>query len=64
VLGGDHTITLPCIRAMKKAYGGRGFGVICFDAYPDYLEKRSGLDETHASQGKRVAEEVGPENLL
>jgi len=64
VLGGDHTLTLPCIRAMKKAYGGGGLGVICFDAHPDYLEKRSGLDETHASQGKRVAEEVGPENLF
>ena len=64
VLGGDHTITLSCIRAVKKVYGREGLGVVCFDAHPDYLEKRGGLRETHASQGRRVAEEIGPQNLF
>jgi arginase family enzyme len=64
ILGGDHSITLPCIRALKKIYAKENLGIIYFDAHPDYLPSRSGLKETHASQARRVAEEVGPENVF
>lgn len=64
ILGGDHSLTLPGIRAVKKIYGKEGLGIIYFDAHPDYLNSRSGLKETHASQAQRVAEEIGPENLF
>ena len=64
ILGGDHSLTLPCIRAVKKIYGKEKLGIIYFDAHPDYLNSRDGLRETHASQAKRVSEEIGAENVL
>lgn len=64
ILGGDHTVTLPCVRAVKRVYGVEGLGVVYFDAHPDYLQNRSGLTETHASQARRVAKEIGPHNVF
>ncbi len=64
ILGGDHSLTLPCIRATKKIYGRETLGIIYFDAHPDYLNSRSGLRETHASQARRVAEEIRAENVF
>jgi len=64
ILGGDHSITLPCARAVKNVYGGDHLGIIYFDAHPDYLKFRSGLEETHASQAKRVADEIGSQNIF
>lgn len=64
ILGGDHSITLPCVQAVTDVYGKEDLGVIYFDAHPDYLEKRSGLKITHASQARRVAEVIKPENIF
>ncbi len=64
ILGGDHSLTLPCIRAVKRIYGKENLGIIYFDAHPDYLNSRNGLKETHASQARRVAEEIGAENVF
>jgi len=64
ILGGDHSLTLPCIKAVKKIYGKENLGIIYFDAHPDYLNSRSGLKETHASQARRVADEIGAENIF
>ena len=64
LLGGDHSLTLPCIRAVKKIYGRDNLGILYFDAHPDYLNSRNGLKETHASQARRVAEEIGTGNVF
>lgn len=64
VLGGDHSITTACVRAVRSAYPREQLGVIYFDAHPDYLPSRSGLRDTHASQARRVGEIVGPKNIF
>jgi agmatinase len=54
-LGGDHTISLPILRAMKKAYGP--VALVHFDAHLDTWPTYFGAPYTHGTPFRRAAEE-------
>lgn len=54
-LGGDHTITLPILRAVANKYGP--VGVIHIDAHTDTNDKMFGERITHGTVFRRAIEE-------
>lgn len=54
-LGGDHTITLPILRAMKRKYGP--VGVVHIDAHADVNDIMFGETVTHGTTFRRAIEE-------
>jgi len=54
LLGGEHTVTLGAIRALKKFHGH--FGVIHFDAHADLRDRYQGSPFSHACVMRRVHE--------
>ena len=54
-LGGDHTIALPILRAMKKRYGP--VGLIHVDAHADVTDSLLGEKIYHGSPFRRAVEE-------
>jgi agmatinase len=54
-LGGDHTISLPILRAMKKAHGP--VALVHFDAHLDTWPTYFGALYTHGTPFRRAAEE-------
>jgi guanidinobutyrase len=54
-LGGDHTITLPILRAMEKRYGQ--VGVIHVDAHADVNDIMFGETIAHGTPFRRALEE-------
>jgi agmatinase len=57
-IGGDHTITLAILRALKRKHGA--ITVIHFDAHLDTWDSYFGADFTHGTTFRRASEE----NLL
>jgi len=54
-LGGDHTIVLPILRAIRKKYGP--VGVIHVDAHADVNDKMFGEKIAHGTPFRRATEE-------
>src|SRR5919109_1172930 len=54
-IGGDHTITLPLLRAVKKKHGP--VALIHFDAHLDTWDTYFGVATTHGTTFRRAAEE-------
>jgi guanidinobutyrase len=54
-LGGDHTIVLPILRAMRKKYGP--VGLIHVDAHADINESMFGEKINHGTPFRRAVEE-------
>ncbi len=54
-LGGDHTISLPILRAMKKLHGP--VALVHFDAHLDTWPTYFGAPYTHGTPFRRAAEE-------
>jgi guanidinobutyrase len=54
-LGGDHTLTLPVLRAMRKRYGP--VGLIHVDAHADVNEAMFGEPVAHGTPFRRAVEE-------
>jgi agmatinase len=54
-LGGDHTIALPMLRAIKKVYGP--VALVHFDAHLDTWPTYFGVPYTHGTPFRRAAEE-------
>ena len=52
VLGGEHTVTLGALRALKKKHGT--FGIVQFDAHADLREAYEGDPYSHASVMRRA----------
>lgn len=55
LLGGDHSVTLPELRAMAKIHGP--VALIHFDAHTDTGDKRFGCKYWHGSPFRRAVEE-------
>ncbi len=53
-LGGDHSITLPLVRAMRARFGA--FAVLHVDAHDDLFDRFQGSALSHASVMRRVHE--------
>jgi len=54
ILGGDHAITYPIMRAINRANGP--VNILHFDAHPDLYENFEGNPYSHASPFARIME--------
>ncbi|RDX66691.1 Arginase, partial [Mucuna pruriens] len=55
VLGGDHSITYPVVRAISEQLGGQ-VDILHFDAHPDLYDRFEGNYYSHASSFARIME--------
>lgn len=55
LLGGDHSITYPILRAYGKRY--EGLNILHFDAHPDLYDELDGNRHSHACPFARIMEE-------
>jgi agmatinase len=55
VLGGDHAITYPILRAVSRQYGK--MSILHFDAHPDLYDQLDGNRLSHACPLARIMEE-------
>ena len=62
VLGGDHSITYPVLRAMARAY--QGLTIVHFDAHGDLYDHYLGDRYSHACPFARIMEESLASRLL
>ncbi len=61
-IGGEHTVTLPIIEALKKRHDQ--FLVLHLDAHSDLRDSYEGARINHSTVMRRVVEIVGHENLI
>jgi agmatinase len=61
-LGGEHTITLPIVRAVRMFYPD--LVIVHVDAHADCRDHYEGSFVNHATVMRRVAEVVGPSSLI
>src|SRR5437867_3525953 len=63
-VGGDHSISLPLLRAMARKHGP--VGVIHFDAHPDTWDEYFGSKFFHGTPFRRAVEEgaVDPRRMI
>lgn len=61
ILGGEHTISLGAVKAMKEKYPD--LYVLQLDAHTDLRNEYLGEKLSHATVMRRIAEIVGPENV-
>ncbi len=57
ILGGEHTVTLGVLRALKKRHGH--FGVVQFDAHADLRDTYEGTPYSHACVMRRAVDDLG-----
>jgi len=62
VLGGEHLITLPVVRAVHRHHPG--LVVLWLDAHADLRERFGGSRLSHATVARRVLETVGETHLI
>lgn len=62
ILGGDHSITYPIIRAFAEKY--RPLDILHFDAHPDLYEELYGDKLSHACPFTRIMEKGLVESLV
>ena len=62
LIGGEHLVTYPIIRAFKHHY--QDLVVLHFDAHADLRVDYLGESNSHATVMRKVAELVGPQNLF
>jgi agmatinase len=53
VLGGDHSVNIPCIRAFA---GRRPIHIVQIDAHLDFVDERHGVRHGHGNPMRRAAE--------
>ncbi len=54
-VGGDHSVTLPILRALARRHGP--VGLVHFDAHPDTWDEYFGSKHFHGTQFRRAVEE-------
>jgi agmatinase len=64
VVGGDHSITLPILRALARRHGP--IGVVHFDAHPDTWDEYFGSKLFHGTPFRRAIEEglIEPRRMI
>ena len=64
-LGGDHSVTIPLMRALDRVVDG-SFGVLHFDAHSDLFDVYEGHRWSHACTERRALELPGlaPQHLV
>lgn len=57
VIGGDHSINIPCIRAFDgPEFSGGAFHILQIDAHLDFVDERHGVRHGHGNPMRRAAE--------
>ncbi len=57
VIGGDHSINIPCIRAFEADCAEKGpIHILQIDAHLDFVDERHGVTEGHGNPMRRAAE--------
>jgi agmatinase len=57
VIGGDHSVNIPCIRAFDgPEYSGAPFHILQIDAHLDFVDERHGVRHGHGNPMRRAAE--------
>ncbi len=62
LLGGDHSITYPIVRAIGKKY--QALDILHFDAHPDLYDELNGDRFSHACPFKRILDKGLVQNLV
>ncbi len=64
-LGGDHSVSIPLVRAFARAHTGKKVGLLHFDAHPDLMDTYEGRTWSHACTQRRSLEQQGldPEDM-
>jgi agmatinase len=62
VVGGEHTITLPAVKAFRKVHSD--FYLIHLDAHSDLRNNYEGSTINHATVIRRIADIIGPRRLI
>ena len=57
-LGGDHSVTIPLSKAVRKVHPDKKIGFIHFDSHPDLCDEYEGSKWSHACPLRRVVEDV------
>lgn len=58
VIGGDHSVNIPCIRAFNgPEYAGNPFHILQIDAHLDFVDERHGVRHGHGNPMRRAAEQ-------
>lgn len=57
MMGGEHSLTLPCMKACAK-HAGEDFGVVILDAHFDLRDEFEGIKYNHACVSRHILEEV------
>lgn len=57
-LGGDHSVTIPLSRAIRKVHPDKKIGFIHFDSHPDLCDEYEGSKWSHACPLRRVVDDV------
>lgn len=58
VIGGDHSVNIPCIRAYNgPEYTGSAFHILQIDAHLDFVDERHGVRHGHGNPMRRAAEQ-------
>jgi agmatinase len=60
-LGGEHTITVPIVKALKSKC--QNFSVVQFDAHCDLLDEYLGEKMCHAATVRRISDVIGIDNI-
>ncbi|WP_299959231.1 agmatinase [uncultured Roseobacter sp.] len=59
VIGGDHSVNIPCIRAFDGANcKGGAFHILQIDAHLDFVDERHGVRHGHGNPMRRAAEQT------
>jgi len=57
ILGGDHSVNIPCIRAFEKDCSDKGsMHLVQIDAHLDFVNERHGVTEGHGNPMRRAIE--------
>ncbi|MDR1947418.1 MAG: agmatinase family protein [Desulfovibrio sp.] len=57
ILGGEHTVSLGALRALKKLHGH--LGIVQFDAHADLRDSYEGTPYSHACVMRRAVDDLG-----
>lgn len=64
IIGGEHSITPPVIKAFKAQRKASGLGVIAIDAHLDFRDSYLNSRRSHACTARRIGEILGVENII
>ncbi|ADI74641.1 agmatinase [Methanohalobium evestigatum Z-7303] len=63
MVGGEHSLTYPCVKACKENVGD-DFGVVVLDAHFDLRDEFDGVKHSHASVSRHITDDISSNYVL